>query len=184
MNSLRVSLLLLRCFLLQTFFFNNTGLQNQSCLFKVGSDGKEVLLLDPNTLSTDGTAALGTYGLSESGALLAYGVARSGSDWNTISVMRVSDGVLLEDKVEWVKFSGISWTHDEKGFFYSRYPQPQEFVKATPEEEADPNFKRGTETASVKNHMVRVCCARMTRVMRSHGERFAHRSFLFCFVRS
>ena len=95
--------------LFQVFFFRNSGLQNQSVLYKQrGVDGAESVLLDPNTLSEDGTAALGTYSISESGALLAYGVARSGSDWNTISVMRVEDNAVLEDKVEWVKFSGVA----------------------------------------------------------------------------
>lgn len=137
------------------FFFRNSGLQNQSVLYKQrGLDGKEEELLDPNRLSDDGTAALGTYGLTESGSLLAYGVSQSGSDWQTISVMRVADGTKLADQISWVKFSGVSWTQDEKGFFYSRYPTPTAYKKSA-EEEADPNFKRGTETESVKNHMVR-----------------------------
>jgi prolyl oligopeptidase len=117
-----------------------------------GLDAQEEVLLDPNTLAADGTAALGTYAVSEDGSLLAYGVTRSGSDWTTISVMRVDDNTVLDDKIEWVKFSGISWTHDQKGFFYSRYPQPAEF-KGTPEQEADMS-RAGTETASVKNHQV------------------------------
>ena len=108
-----------------------------------------------NNISTaNKSRALGTYSISESGPLLAYGVARSGSDWNTISVMRVEDNAVLEDKVEWVKFSGVSWTHDDRGFFYSRYPQPAEFAAPTAEQQADPDFRRGTETSSVKNHAV------------------------------
>jgi len=149
------------------FFFRNSGLQNQSVLYKQhGLDGKPEVLLDPNTLEADGTAALGSYSFTKSGSLLAYGVARSGSDWNTIHVMRVSDGGVLSDKIEWVKFSGISWTHDEKGFFYSRYPTPREFSAPAQDatvadgtataaaQQADPNYKRGTETSSVKNHQV------------------------------
>lgn len=97
------------------FFFRNSGLQNQSVLYKQrGFDGKEEELLDPNRLSDDGTAALGTYGLTESGSMLAYGVSQSGSDWQTISVINVADGSKLKDELNWVKFSGVSWTHDEK----------------------------------------------------------------------
>jgi len=137
----------------RVFFFHNSGLQNQSVLYKQRDmDADPEVLLDPNTLAEDGTAALGAYGISEDGQLLAYGVSRSGSDWSTISVMRVDDNSALADQVEWVKFSGVSWTHDHKGFFYSRYPQPAAF-KEQADENID-NLKRGTETAAVKNHMV------------------------------
>lgn len=137
------------------FYFHNSGLQNQSVLFKQrGLNAKEEILIDPNTLAEDGTSALGTYDISEDGRMIAYGVNVSGSDWTTIRVRSIDTNEDLTDKIEWVKFSGIAWTHDSKGFFYSRYPQPTAFANATPEQEADPDFKRGTETASVKNHMV------------------------------
>jgi prolyl oligopeptidase len=139
----------------RVFFFRNSGLQNQSVLYKKrhASDEAEEVLLDPNTLAEDGTAALGACAVSPDASMLAYGVSRSGSDWTTVSVMQVDDNSVLSDRVDWVKFSGLSWTHDSKGFFYSRYPQPAAF-QATAEQEADPDFKRGTETESVTNHMV------------------------------
>ena len=134
------------------FFFHNTGLQNQSVLFKQregeAADKAEVLL-DPNTLAADGTAALGTYSISDDGEKLAFGITRSGSDWTTVEVMDVESKKWSDvDKLEWVKFSGLSWTLDGKGFD-SRYPQPKEFS-----EKEDKDFKRGTETSSLKNHTV------------------------------
>ena len=104
------------------FFFRNDGLQNQAVLYKqTGLKGEPEVLLDPNQLAEDGTAALGTYAFSEDGEWLAYGVSRSGSDWQTIEVLRVSDGQReAQDVLSWVKFSSIAWTHDGLGFLSGR----------------------------------------------------------------
>lgn len=138
-------------------FAKNDGLQNQSVLYVQDSlDSEPRILLDPNTLSADGTAALGATAFSKAKALhgdqsklyFAHGIARGGSDWQTIKVLAVHDNnALLEDTVEWVKFSNIAWTHDDKGFFYSRYAPPDTLV-----DEGDE--KRGTETDANVNHQL------------------------------
>lgn len=108
------------------FYSRNSGLQNQSVLYSVTSlDGQPTLLLDPNTLSTDGTVALSGIAVSNDGKLLAYSLSASGSDWQEWKVRDVSTGKDLSDNIKWVKFSGASWTADNQGFFYSRYDQPQ-----------------------------------------------------------
>ncbi|MCL4108857.1 UNVERIFIED_CONTAM: hypothetical protein GTU68_050481 [Idotea baltica] len=40
--------------------------------------------------------------------------------------MDIATKQLLDDKLEWVKFSGIAWTPDSKGFYYARYDEPKE----------------------------------------------------------
>src|SRR5438552_1249556 len=107
------------------FFFKNDGLQNQSVLYKQASltAGHETLL-DPNLLSEDGTVAVSTLAVSEDGRRLAYGTSASGSDWEEFRVRDVASGRDLPDHLQWIKFSGASWTKDGAGFFYSRYPQP------------------------------------------------------------
>lgn len=140
------------------FYFHNSGLQAQNVLYVQDSlDGEPKVLLDPNTLSEDGTIALSQTGVSEDAKYLAYSLSSSGSDWTTIKVMRIEDKKEEPDTLSWVslvvafmffrfskrridddlwlmncitlllqvKFSGISWTHDSKGFFYSRYPAPK-----------------------------------------------------------
>lgn len=106
------------------FFFKNNGMQNQSVLYiQEGPEGEPRVFLDPNTFSEDGTVSLASTSLSKNAQYMAYSISKGGSDWNEIYVMDVKTGQKLEDKVEWVKFSGISWFKD--GFFYSRYDAPK-----------------------------------------------------------
>ena len=56
--------------------------------------------------------------------LIVYAIAEGGADWETLRVRNVATGEDLSDVVSWVRFSDLSWTHDSKGFFYSRYPEP------------------------------------------------------------
>jgi len=107
------------------FYTRNDGLQNQSVLYWAASlDAEPKLLLDPNSLSAEGTVALSGTAISDDGKLLAYGLASAGSDWQEWRVRDVESGKDLEDHLRWVKFSGASWTPDSKGFFYSRYDEP------------------------------------------------------------
>lgn len=108
--------------------FYNSGLLPQSILQRrrLLTD-KPITFFDPNTLSQDGTVSLSVYSFSKSGKYFAYGLSASGSDWVEISVKDASspDSTYVEDKpLKWAKFTSISWTHDEKGFFYNRYPAP------------------------------------------------------------
>ncbi len=108
------------------YFYNrNDGLQNQAVLFVTADlkDGGRVLL-DPNTLSKDGTIALNSISASEDGKLLAYGISVGGSDWVTWKVRDVATGKDLDDEIKWSKFSGASWAKDGSGFYYSAYAEP------------------------------------------------------------
>ncbi|HEY2787483.1 MAG TPA: prolyl oligopeptidase family serine peptidase [Fimbriiglobus sp.] len=107
------------------FFSKNDGLQNQSVLYVSDTlDGVPRMLLDPNTLSKDGTVALAGFVVSDDAKYAAYGLAEAGSDWNTWKVLDIATGKTLGDELKWVKFSGASWTKDGKGFYYSRFPEP------------------------------------------------------------
>ena len=110
------------------FFTRNDGLQNQGVLYTASTPSRASrrLVLDPNTLSQDGTVALTGWNISEDGKLLAYGLAAAGSDWQEWRVRDVATGQDLPDTLKWVKFSEAAWTHDNKGFFYSRYDEPRE----------------------------------------------------------
>ncbi|MDZ7966300.1 MAG: prolyl oligopeptidase family serine peptidase [Nostoc sp. DedSLP03] len=109
------------------FYFKNDGLQNQSVFYTLKTlDDQPQVLLDPNKLSEDGTVALSGLSISEDGKLLAYGLSSSGSDWQEWKIRNIETGEDLQDHLKWIKFSGASWTHDNQGFFYSRYDEPNE----------------------------------------------------------
>ncbi len=108
------------------FYSHNDGLQNQNVLFwQETLDSEPEVLIDPNTLSEDGTVALSTIAISNDGTKLAYSVSDSGSDWVEWRVRDVDSGQDLPDLIKWSKFSGASWTKDSTGFFYAAYDEPK-----------------------------------------------------------
>ena len=111
------------------YFYKNDGLQNQAVLYRAKNltDEPEIFI-DPNTLSKEGIAALGSLSFSKSGRLVAYSVSKAGSDWTEIFVMDAVTKKLLKDKIEWTKFGGARWL-GEDGFYYSAYDEPDEKSK-------------------------------------------------------
>ena len=108
------------------FFTKNDGLQNQAVLYVAdGLNSEPRVLIDPNTLSKDGTVALAGTALTDDGKLMAYNIADAGSDWNIIKVRDVATGKDLPDEIRWVKFSGASWLKDGSGFYYARFDEPK-----------------------------------------------------------
>ena len=108
-------------------FSRNSGLQNQSVLYTTKSLGAEPkVLIDPNGLTKDGTVALSGASFSQDGNLFAYGLASAGSDWQEWRVRDVETGKDRDDLLKWIKFSGASWTEDGEGFYYGRYPEPEQ----------------------------------------------------------
>ncbi len=105
------------------YYFKNDGLQNQSVLYRQkGLGGKEEVIIDPNSLSVDGTTKLAAFSLSKDGKYAVWGVSRGGSDWQTFYVRDMTTMKDLTDSIQWIKFSDVSWMG--KGFYYSRYPDP------------------------------------------------------------
>lgn len=106
------------------FYSYNDGLQNQYVLYMAdGVNGEPEVLIDPNTLSEDGTVSMASTELSPKASFLAYMLSDGGTDWKTIHVRDTSKKSDLTDIIKGIKFSNIAWLPDESGFFYSRYPQ-------------------------------------------------------------
>jgi len=108
------------------FWTHNDGRQNQAVVFTAASlDAKPTVLLDPNTIATDGSLAFAGLAASDSGARIAYGLAIGGGDWHQWHVRDVATGKDLPDQIEHIKYYTPQFTHDGQGLYYSRFPAPQ-----------------------------------------------------------
>ena len=112
------------------YYSYNDGLQNQNVVYVQKSlDAEAELLIDPNTWSEDGTVAMASYFPSPDGRHVAYMIQDGGSDWRQVRIIEVDGGALLDDELDWLKFTGLSWAKDGSGFYYSRYPETSDEEK-------------------------------------------------------
>ncbi|HRH60205.1 MAG TPA: prolyl oligopeptidase family serine peptidase, partial [Chitinophagaceae bacterium] len=108
-----------------TYYYKNSGLQNQSVIYRTAPDSKEdEMFLDPNTFSADGTTSLAGMAFSKDGTIAAYNISEGGSDWQKLVVMDAINKKQTGDTLE-LKFSGASWKGNT-GFYYSNYEKPKE----------------------------------------------------------
>jgi len=135
------------------FFFKNSGIQNQSVLYyQKGLKSEPEVLIDPNKLSDDGTAALSNFSVSHDGKYAAYSVSRAGSDWKEFFVIELATKKKLDDRVEWVKFSGASWKGH--GFYYSRYDAPKEGAELTNKNEFHKVYYHKVGTSQEQDQLI------------------------------
>ncbi len=90
--------------------------------WKLGKDGAEQVLFDPNTWSTDGSVGLGGWWPSRDGKYVAYAKKENNSDETTTYVRDVAAGKDLPDVIAGTKYANVSWTPDGKGFYYTWVP--------------------------------------------------------------
>ncbi|MDP1571667.1 MAG: prolyl oligopeptidase family serine peptidase [Vicinamibacterales bacterium] len=121
------------------YTFHDGTVDQPVLMVQDGLDGEPRVLLDPNTLSEDGTIALTAYAVSPDGVLVAYALSHGGSDWQDLHVREVATGRDRDDRLQWAKFTNLSWTRDSDGFFYTRFPEP------------------GTVPAGDEHYLARVC---------------------------
>ena len=106
------------------FYFANDGLQNQSVLYTMTDlNSAPDILINPNNFSDDGTVSLARINVSPDATYVAYATSDGGSDWTEIKVRNVESGKDTSDVIEGVKFTEVAWLPNERGFYYSRYPE-------------------------------------------------------------
>jgi prolyl oligopeptidase len=105
------------------FQYRNSGLQNQSVIYvRQGIEGQDKVFIDPNAIDPKGTTSINLGGHSTDHRYIVVQIQKAGSDWQEFEVWDLKEMKKLNDRLNWVKFSGASWYKD--GFFYSRYPTP------------------------------------------------------------
>ena len=134
------------------FFWKNDGLQNQSVLYMQKTlQGEPAVVINPNLLSQDGTIALTTTAFSKDGTLLAYGLSESGSDRQKIKIHNVDSRRDYHETIQWCRFAKIAFKHNNEGFFYNRFPDPN---TVPPEDQTNYSkvywHKLGTDQAADK----------------------------------
>ena len=106
------------------FYFNDGSFQQSKLMIKDCETCEARVLIDPNTFSKDGTISLGGTSISNDASHIAYSISDGGSDWRTWKIMNIETGEVLDDELNWAKFSGASWENDDSGFYYRKYDEP------------------------------------------------------------
>jgi prolyl oligopeptidase len=95
--------------------------QNQPVIYvRTGLNGKDEVLLDPNTMSADQTTSVQIQDISQDGKLLVYGLRQGGEDEVAVSLLDVDTRKEMPDHLPKGRI-GVSLKPDKTGFYYSRF---------------------------------------------------------------
>ena len=106
------------------FYFNNGNWQQNKLMVKDCDSCEERVLIDPNLFSVDGTVSMASASVSPDGNWIAFSISDGGSDWRTWRIMNINSGQVMDEELNWSKFSSAEWSPDSLGFFYTKYPEP------------------------------------------------------------
>lgn len=111
------------------------------CQQEIGST-QERVLLDPNQFSEDGHIAIDQWKVSPDGQSLVYGIRRNGTDEMEWRIRDLQTGEDYSEKLANGRYGAddISWSSDSKGFYYTKYKQPQEGQAITEVVRADDQY--------------------------------------------
>lgn len=105
------------------FVSRNDGHQNQNVIYVADSldelaAGGGRVLIDPNTMSADGSTSVLSYTVSDDGKLLAFAASEGGSDWLDFRLLDVATGEPVADAEIQTKFSVPEWLPDHRSYLY------------------------------------------------------------------
>ena len=86
-----------------------------------GADGKDRLLIDPDSMATGTTHySLDYWQTSPDGRYVAYGASPAGSEDSTLRILETATGALLPESFDRAQAGSPSWLPDGSGFFLNR----------------------------------------------------------------
>jgi len=104
------------------FFLERAADQELSVLvMRQGERGRDVVLFDPHTLSSDRHAAVRILDVSADGRMLAMGTQRGGEDEVTVSFLDVVTRRFHADVLPRARYLSVRFTADAKAVYYSRF---------------------------------------------------------------
>ena len=102
------------------FFKRRAADQDQGVLYvRVGTEGKDEALVDPNPLSPDKNISVGLEDISKDGTLVAYSFRHGGEDETTIHLLDVSTRADLPDQLPKRDYFSFSAKPDKSGVYYT-----------------------------------------------------------------
>jgi prolyl oligopeptidase len=110
----------------RAFFLRRWGDQEHPVLFVREADGSERALIDPATLSAEGTTTLDDWTPSKEGDLMAYSLSEEGDEETSLRVMDVANGDVVEGPIDRTRYGSVAWLPGGRDFFYVRKLPPGE----------------------------------------------------------
>ncbi len=102
------------------FFKKRMASQDQGVLFmRRGLEGRDEVLVDPNSLSPDHTISVNFEEVSEDGRLIAYGIRQGGADEVAIHWLDADTRSELPDRLPKGLYFGVAMKSDKSGFYYT-----------------------------------------------------------------
>ncbi len=102
------------------FSYSSSGtLETASLNYRLHADDQPRLLFNPNTLEKGVAISIDDVIISEDNKTLAMVLSRNGSDWKTIRFLDMEKKELLNDSVNFVKYSSLYWSGNT--LFYIKY---------------------------------------------------------------
>jgi prolyl oligopeptidase len=129
-------------------FYTRRHADREKSVFYVRDEGEapERVLIDPNTMSADGSVSLQGAAPSWDGSLVAYRISRNSSDAATLHVRDVATGTDLPDVIAGARYAWPAWTPDTTGFYYTGLPDDPSIPPAELPGRAEIRFHRiGTD---------------------------------------